>query len=194
MHQGIFFFSANCFCKKIGYLLWSKKFIFFRERCLSWSIYDRRQWSKSLRLKTRNKTRGIAHNGRLLSGERFSRWFGHKPIGPIWFEPWTKFYFSQQPPDNHNKTSTSSTNQVDPNSQVMLDPNDLQNCLFVLRESETFIGEIGQMNKTAWWYSRGCLEIENSIFSIISWFSSNITIPWFLLWFVCTLINKWAFW
>ena len=51
-------------------------------------------------------------------------------------------------PDNHNKT-TSSTNQVDPNSQVMLDPNDLQNCLFVLRESETFIGEIGQMNKTA---------------------------------------------
>ena len=47
-------------------------------------------------------------------------------------------------PDNHNKT-----NEVNSNGQIMLDPNDLQNCLFVLRESETFIGEIGQMNKTA---------------------------------------------
>ena len=51
-------------------------------------------------------------------------------------------------PDNHNKTTTSA-NQVETNSQVMLDPNDLQNCLYVLRGSETFIGEIGQMRNTA---------------------------------------------
>ena len=45
-------------------------------------------------------------------------------------------------PDNHNETAPST-------NQVMLDPNELQNCLFVLRESETFIGEIGQMNMPA---------------------------------------------
>ena len=45
-------------------------------------------------------------------------------------------------PDSHDETA-SSTNKV------LLDPNDLQTCLFVLRASETFIGEIGQMNKTA---------------------------------------------
>ena len=50
-------------------------------------------------------------------------------------------------PDNRNGT-ISPTSQVDSNiSQGGLDPNDLQTCLLVLRESITFIGDIRQMSK-----------------------------------------------
>ena len=43
---------------------------------------------------------------------------------------------------------SSSISQVDSNVREMLDPNDLQTCLFILKASETFIGDIGQISKS----------------------------------------------